>query len=149
LCILYQDDVFFQYYLFKVLLIKDILTIKNESWEKNKYSSYLRCSRWDGCFGLKIFLCILYNNVVFFQYYLSKVLLIKDILTIKNKSWEKNKYSSWLRCPRWDGCFGLKIFLCILYQDDVFFQYYLFKVLLIKDILTIKNESWEKNKYPS
>jgi len=33
-----------------------------------------------------------------------------------------------------------KKFSCILYQDDLFFQYHLFEVLLIKDILTIKNE---------
>ena len=35
----------------------------------------------------------------------------------------------------------LKIFLCILYQDDVFFQYHSFNVLLVKDISIIKNES--------
>ena len=29
---------------------------------------------------------------------------------------------------------------CILYQNDVLFQYLRFKLLLIKDILTIKNE---------
>ena len=33
-----------------------------------------------------------------------------------------------------------KKFSCISYQDDVFFQCCLFEVVLIKDILTIKNE---------
>jgi len=91
---------------------------------------------------LKIFLCILYQDDVFFQYHSFNVLLVKDISIIKNESWEK-KTNIYFNLDARD-VLDLKIFSCILYQDDVFFQYHSFKVLLVKDISIIENESWEK-----
>jgi len=96
------------------------------------------CFRWDRC--LKDILdeidvsCILYLRF--------EVLLIKDISTTKNESRKKNKHvSNKIDAKHVLDEIDSKNISCILYRNDLLFQYCRSKLLLIKDISTIKNES--------